>query len=869
MTGDGGFPARLARRVWRGLSAFALLLLAALSAGAGAPASLASDPRQDAAEQPPSGAPTVESISVVGAQRYSEKEIIAMLGQKLGEPLDLLVIDQGIKELSMSLKVQTTVLYRETPGGVELRVEVEEYAYDPEPRFIGHAAFSTEDLLEWAGITEFEELYTTEAPRVRQRILANYQREGYYWAEVDIVQRGGPMIESGTAADVIFDIREGPRVRVEDVVVRGNRSLPDKGALWWATGLRSFAKPALRGPAWKKFRFRGSKFVEEELEADLIAMREAYRERGWFDAIVEVEKLDFNTARDRVRIVIRVDEGEPYRLSALELIALAPSDDPDEPSREVELLFPREQLFELFELRPGRRFQQTFLDHDRLALRSYYGERGYLDHPSLDPEVRWTFLEPRVVFDPENHTVAITYRIRQGRPVELREIDFAGNLHTRDKVLRSRVSVFPGEQANQNEIERSLRRIRNTGFFSDDFNRLEHVEPTFRFRPVDGHPDVVDLEFLVEEGRVVDANLAGGVDSNDGLFGLITLSMRNFDIASWPSSFLGMFGEIYRKEAFHGAGQRLDIELSPGTQLSRFRFRYFVPDLLGTDLNPIGLDFDIRQRLRIFDNFDEDRFTSRVRLVRRYENDLLLALGLTYGSVEVDDVEDDAPPVLIAQELDGRQELVGPLIELSRRDLDDLRVPHKGYSWRLESTVFGEMLGGDITMVTTQGSADWYLPVRENTDGLSHVFHAGIDFGVHQPYGPTEVVPYSERFQLGGRSSLRGLGFREVGPFDAGGDPLGGETFVSGTFEYFVPLTSIPRPDGLGRLESLRGSLFLDYGALDPDPFIIDPDEIRVTAGFGVGLVYPLPIQLNFGFPVVSKDGDETQVLTFVFSFAN
>ena len=810
--------------------------------------------------------PIVRSIVVEGERRYREDEIRAALGQAIGQPLDVRAVDDGVRTLWDSLKVRARVLYRELPDGVELRVDVQEMAVDLEPRFTGNVEIKDKKLLEWAALEGREELFLFQAPRVQSRLLENYRREGFYWTEIDVVSRGS--VDGSEPADVIFEIKEGPRVRVEEVRIHGNESLPDTGALWWADGLERYAKPKLKKAAWWKLRLRGSPFVQEELDADVLAIRDAYRERGWFDVVAEVQGLSFNRERDRVTIDIRIDEGEPYHVAKLGLrgYKVRPEGLAAEPEV-AELFFDEQELLELCRLLPGKRFERALVQHDQRALRSFYGERGYLDHPSLDDSVQWHFLEPEIVFDVEKHTVEVTYCIVQGAQVDLREIRLQGNLHTRDKVVRSRISVFPGQRANQNEIEQSLRRISATGFFSDDFNPLDHPAPTFRFVPVEGDPRLVDLEFVVEEGRVVDANLAGGVDSNDGLFGVISLTMRNFDITNLPSSFFGMFGEIYRKEAFHGAGQRLDLEFSPGTEVSRWRTRLFLPDVFNTDLNPVGLDIDLNKRVRLFDNYDEDRFNGRLRLVRRFENDVFLALGLNYLTVDVSDLDTNVPPLLAEQEQEGRQDLIGPLIEFSRRDVDDLRVPHEGYSARWDSTVFTELVGSDVSMVSTRATLDLYRPVHENEDGMKHVLHAGVDGRLHVPYGPTDDAPYTERFQLGGRESLRGLGFRGVGPFDpVSGDPLGGETYLAGTFEYYVPLTSVARPDGLGRLESLRASLFLDWGVQDPDSFQLDLGELRVTTGFGVGLVFPLPLQLNFGFPLLSEDGDDQQVLSFSFS---
>jgi len=866
---QAGVPAAKWRGARRLLVAAAVVLAGALQP-AGAQSQEGDQETTPPGAQEPVEIPTVVGIQIIGAQRYRREEIEAALGQRIGEPLDPRIVDEGVRNLWESLKVRATIQFRERPGGVELRVDVVEMPFDLEPRFIGNVEFNTEKLLEWALISGREELFLFQARTVRRRILENYRREGYYWAEVAIVSRGEIVDgDEPVAPDVIFEIKEGPRVRVDEVIVLGNESLPDKGSFWWAEGLSKWSSPTLKGPRWLSLRFRGSPFVDEELQADLQAMRTTYRDRGWLEAVVDVEELKFNRQRDKVTIVIRIDEGMPYKVSSLDVKAIGL--ERGEEGLEIvpgELLYPKRRLLNLCRLTPGTQWAQQRVQSDHRSLRSYYGERGYLDHPSLNDEVKWRFLEPELVFNVENHTVAVTYVLHQGRQIDLREVRISGTRHTRDRVPRSRVSVFPGERANLSEIERSLRRIRSTGFFSDSFRPLDHPEPTYRFLPVEGDPTVVDLEFVVEEGRVVDANIAGGVDSNDGLFGILSLTMRNFDITDLPSSFGSMFREVYDKEAFHGAGQRLDIEVSPGTELTRLRLRYFYPDIFNTDLKPVGLDIDLNRRVRIFEEYDEDRFVSRLRLSRRYESDVILSGGLEYRSVDVSNLDDPVPGLLTFQEQQGRIDFVGPTLEVRQRNVDDVLIPHEGNSWRTGTTLFAEEFGGDISMWVLDGSYDWYTPTYVRDDGVRHVFHAEIDAGVQYPFSDTPFVPYSERYQLGGRSTLRGFDFRGVGPVDpVSGYPVGGQTFIAGSFEYYVPLSTAPGPDGFTRQESLRGGVFLDYGVLGPESFEIDLDEVRVSAGFSVGLVFPFPIQLNFGWPLVFDDDDELEVLSFSFNF--
>ena len=811
--------------------------------------------------------PLVMRIEVEGERRYTREQILSALGQRAGRPLDSRAIDAGLKRLWTSFKVRADVRYREVEGGIELLVLVEELPSDREPRFVGNVEIKLKTIKKWALLENQTELFIHQAERVRQRLLEGYAKEGFYFAEVNILKRG----DSEALPDVIFEIREGPKVRVKGFEIDGNEAMPDTRFLYFfKNGLSHLSKRKSNPPSL--FGWFGTPFVLETLEADLLAMRAVYRDRGWLDAVVELERLDFSDDKSGVVIHVIVDEGEPYRVSTLSVQAFQ-WEDPDNPNDDrvaaVDLVFPEETLLGKCELEPGGLYEKLPIQRDQNALQDFYGDRGYISHASLPKRVNWEFLEPSLVFDVESHTVAVTYRIVQGRRLRVREILFAGSHHTRDRVLRRELSVFPGQYADLKEINRSLARIQATGYFKDDMNRLEHRDPVYRFIAVPDDPSMVDLQFEVDEGRVVDFNISGGIDSNDGLFGLVSLTMRNFDITDLPSSFWGTFSEIYHKEAFHGAGQLVTLEISPGTQLSRFRVRFLEPDIFRSHLKPVSLDVDLLKRLRRYDSHDEDRFTTSLRLGRKLTHDLWGAVGFVRTEVELSSLDPNGvPPGLAAQEAQGNQLIRGVTFDVTKRQLDNVFLPKAGYTARWNNALNGGFLGGDYDFVTSEAHGEYYVTAYERDDGTKPVFFFGFDGGVSLPFDDTQVTPYSERFFLGGVRSLRGFDFRGVGPMDpASGYPLGGQTYVSGTVEFQYPLHTVVQPGTYQRLESLRGTIFFDWGILDPRELTLDVDELRASVGFGIGLAWPIPIIMNFGFPVLEKSGDQTQVFSFNLGF--
>ena len=807
--------------------------------------------------------PRVMGIVVEGERRFTESQIIGVLGQRVGEPLDPQSLDNGLKRLYVSFHAIGKAARRDVPGGIELIVTVEEMAVDREPRFIGNDGVDEKTLRKWALLEEKSELYLHQAGRVRQRLLENYAREGFYFAEISVLTREG----DGVVPDVIFEIREGRKVRVADVKISGNRSMPDTSFLFFfEDGLGALSGRKLEGPGL--FNWLGEKFDEEVLQADLLAMRNVYRDRGWYDAVVELDRYEFNEDRSEVTIHVRIDEGERYRVSSLAIEAVEWAQPDERGNNELvptQLLYSEEELLALCTLKPGEVYERVAREKDLAALRTRYGQDGRIAHPTLPRRLAWSFENPDLVFDVESHTVAVTYRLVQGREIKIREILVNGNQHTRDSVIRREISVFEGQRADLKEIERSLGRIVSTQYFSDQYNQLKHRDPTFRFVPAADSGGDVDLEYIVEEGRVIDVNLAGGVGTDNGAFAQVSLTMKNFDLSDAPDEWGGMLSEVWRKEALHGAGQLLELYATPGTLVSEYRARFLEPDIFGSHLNPIGFDVEFSRRLRIYRTHNERRSLFKVRFGRRFGFDLRAWVGFVTNGVDVSDLDDSGvPPALDFQDRNGALQLNGLTFDVSSRSVDNPYIPHEGYTFNASTVMHSTHLGGDVDLTSVDLSGDLYVPTFAKDDGTQTVFHIETNIGAQQPYGDTASTPYSERYYLGGTKSLRGFRFRGVGPVDSFSNyPLGGETQLYGTFEWFYPIHSTTQPGTYRKLEVLRGGIFFDYGLLDPESWSLDLSELRTSLGFTLGLAYPMPITLNFGYPLETDDGDVRQTFSF------
>ncbi len=155
-----------------------------------------------------------------------------------------------------------------------------------------------------------------------------------------------------------------------------------------------------------------------------------------------------------------------------------------------------------------------------------------------------------------------------------------------------------------------------------------------------------------------------------------------------------------------------------------------------------------------------------------------------------------------------------------------------------------------------------YFTLHERPDGSGrHVLSLASRAGY-----TGDDTPIYEHFYAGGFSSLRGFEFRGASPHVTSA-ATGGDVFVGGQFqflasaEYLFPITAD---------DMIRGVVFCDTGTIEPT--ISDwSNRYRVAPGFGlrvcVPAMGPAPIALDFAFPVCWEPGDRFEVFSFFVGF--
>jgi len=596
----------------------------------------------------------------------------------------------------------------------------------------------------------------------------------------------------GRYAEVTIKVDEGTRARIKRVTFEGNNSIE-------RSELVSVMKQRRRHLfSW----ITGSGiYSPEELSEDLVSLRKRYGSEGYLDvSFGEPEIKDLGEGN--LEIIIKVDEGEQYRFGDISISGVS--------------VFDPAEVRASVTNQPGGVASTDAINKVVQHVRDYYGSRGYIEtivNYQLDPDLEKNGAP----------VVSMKMSVREGHLAYVRHVVFRGNAKTKDKVMRREVSVYPGEVMNEVKLRSSENRLRNLGYFSSVSTAQEET----------ADPAKYDAVFDVEEQNTGQFMVGAGFSSIDNLIGFVELQQGNFDVGSWPPV---------------GGGQKLRFNGTVGTKRTDVELSLTEPWFLDRKLSLGGTLFRRDSR---FLSDEYKQLNTGGNLTLGVPVAPFTRLNLIYGleEIRVYDVADDASDLIKAEEGDRlKSSLTSELIFDTR---DNVFIPTRGTRAMLSAMGAGGPLGGDTDIYRVDAMASHFTPLW-----FDHVFNlrmwiSGVDF-----YGDSEFVPIFDRLFLGGARTLRGFKYRDVGPKDETGEPIGGSSMWYATAEYTIPV-----------YKKVRFAGFYDIGMVYEEAFDYEWSEFNSDAGIGVRFDIPgFPLRFDYAWPLETDVFNDRSSGRFQFS---
>jgi outer membrane protein insertion porin family len=244
--------------------------------------------------------------------------------------------------------------------------------------------------------------------------------------------------------------------------------------------------------------------------------------------------------------------------------------------------------------------------------------------------------------------------------------------------------------------------------------------------------------------------------------------------------------------------------------------------------------------------YEEIRIGAEVHLRKHLFEAVEGRISLTNEEIEITNVSPTASSII--QSLAGKSRTRKIGLQLLREARDKIVNTTRGSRLQLGTEVAGGVLGGTNNYYRIEARGSEFIPVfRTQTQVLGLIARTGVV----ENFGKSSDVAYYDRWFLGGPEDLRGFEYRDVGPRDANGEPIGGKTYGMFTAEYSLDV-----------VKPIRFALFYDAGFLNTNAYDFNPS--RYNDNFGVGLrmfVAGAPLSLDFGIPLttdkVNKKGNQ------------
>ena len=699
---------------------------------------------------------TITHIQFEGNRRIQKATLIARMFSREHDPYneenvrrDFIALwnTQYFEDIRLEVEDDPQV-----PGGKILVFYVTERPVIRRIEYKGNKSVSESDILDRfkerkVGLTvesRFDPTVIKHAQVVLQQLLAEHGRQ------FAVVKPTYEKIAATNAVKLVFNIDEGPKVKVGEIKFEGNKSFASRKLIRAMHHSRPISIPLEITDIniWSKT------FDRDKLDEDLeVGIRGLYQDHGFFRVIVHDPIL--NTVDEegglpipglghkhgkRTNITIRIEEGDRYHMGDLHVV----SADPDQG-----LFFKSDFLEKVFPLHKGDIFSTEKLRKAFDNYKKLYGEYGYIDFTS----------EP--VFDivEDKKIVNLTLKFDQQKQFFVRRIEFTGNTTTRDKVIRREILLDEGNLFNNRLWEVSLLRLNQLNYF-------ETLKPENAEIKRNQKAGTVDINLKVKEKGKQSISLSGGVSGLAGSFIGLSYQTNNFLGLGETLTFSAQIGDRQRNLVFGFTEPYLfDRPISTGFTVFSQKFDYNQQRETSILL---GQQVTINPAIEQNYNTDSHGFTLFASYpLRRFS---FTRVGLTYGFSTTNITAFSQSSQLLFQSLQF-QSLAGPSalrgIESSKitptinySTVNNPQNATSGKSFFYGLAFEGGPLGGNTNTITNTFTTSYYHPVNKRRNVIALRFLGAFGTG----YGG-KVEPPQSRFYLGGENDIRGFDFFTISPY--------------------------------------------------------------------------------------------------------
>lgn len=771
----------------------------------------------------------IYSINVIGNKYVTKQAILNNIPFKVGEIFNPQKTSALIKNLYDALKrFRDIKVYARNVGSnlIDLYIVVEEKKLLKDVEFIGLKNLSEKDINSKIKFSDIAAIDKEELKKYAQEIKRIYLDKGYHQTEIET-----DLMIDGDQATAIFTITEHEKALVKRIQFTGNKNISGKD-------LRQimFTREDWIGG----FMDKSGSFHPERLEGDKQVIEQYYQNKGYLTAKVTDVEVNIDPKTQNVTLTFEIKEGDIYCFNEIKA-----------PVPEGQTLNEDWILYQL-PLRKGQYYSRDAIVESIKRLEQIWGNQGYI----------FANVEPSIQPDEDKKIVNVSFYVELGNKTYLNKITIKGNKKTHDKIIRRRLLLDEGEILTQFAMDASKNRVESLGYFDprDGVN----------WKTIRIDENHADLDLVLKETKT------GRFHMKLGFGGAGT----DFRV---PTSGITAGVELADTNLF-GTGMTVNAEANWAKEETSFNFHLAQPWLFD---RPISGAMDLYHRRPAYDEFrfaqpiyeklTGGAFSSGVITRTKYWTDTQILF-----TVGIDDVTYENKGLTQAEIVKARENNVAvplrtllpagtPAADEFQAILNREFVPStyvwfanafeqdernhpihtsRGYKWRLTNKfAFPFALSSCIGYYKFDLDGTWFTPLINEFDLVFKLHgHVGMITSLKNAF-----IPFGELYNIGGPASVRGFLFGQIGPKfvadqNVTGDPIGARRALFLNAELIFPVTQD---------FNLKGVFFYDGGAgwSNPNASLASPERIidnnfnyRHSIGFGIRMMNPMPLKIDWGF---------------------
>ena len=758
---------------------------------------------------------SIAEIEIKGTSELESSQIMFLIESQVGNVLDRKIIRRDIHAIyKMKLFEDVQAEVEELDEGESgeksylLRYLVKERPRLAEVKLKGVLLVERTVIEEKMTLLQYDPYDPEKIALNEQIILEHYRSEGYPRVSVNsIIETVEADAENaGERFRVIFEMNEAPRVYLTDIYVSGTKYYSELEIK------RFIMSSEIDCVSWAN---QSGLFREEMINQDLSVITQHYLKKGYIKVFVDKPEVTLIHNPDYSRVDVRLDitEGDQYFIGKIEVSG--------------DVLGDQEILKEDLLLEEGEIYNPFLQNRDRSGISEIYHEQGYA----------FVRVIPETVINEETKIVDVNFRVVKGEKAYIGRLEIAGNVETRDHVIRREFEVQEEELFNGKKLLRSQQNINRLGFFQSGV-LLERS-------PRDQENNMLDILARLKETQTGTFQAQLGYSDFSGFSGGVTISKGNLLGTGRTLRFSAQFAE-------QSVQQKFDATLID-------------PRLFDSQVS--GSIFTSRSKLGDSTEFERGIIT---------ENNYGFSLGmpLYFRDLRFGTQISALDRLFSGSDTDLFKRSVSP--SLTYNTVNHPVFPSAGIKTSIRMIQTGTPFGGNIRLreYQLQYQQFWAL----NTDN-TFILMAKGRLGLLQEQG-SSPIPSEDRYRLGGIDSVRGHNYYNIsGPYGSSEqrnniayrvitDELGYQqtkTYDSRTVglnsSELQELKSGGISERVFNLELLfplsqdensfvRGVLFMDAGNVNAESRqyqLLDETEpeffdLRKSAGFGVRVITPMGV---------------------------